>query len=215
MSCTPDTLPASFLTLSYTETSKGVACLDGMYTFHILFAYICVAAGIFAFLARAIPPLKRYHKYFGMIFMISMYFTEGSAILIFNTGLPRAIIIFLSIMLFSMSIGYFTIKIHQARFQSKVLRLADQIQDQNPGETVSGLTKKATNRLMNEAKPWYKRAFSLKALHGYLMTLAWYQMAGRAGVTNPFDSWEQCYVYPVYKEQGDNGELVLYPPITD
>eukprot|EP00012_Vannella_robusta_P002831 CAMPEP_0206187480 /NCGR_PEP_ID=MMETSP0166-20121206/3025_1 /ASSEMBLY_ACC=CAM_ASM_000260 /TAXON_ID=95228 /ORGANISM="Vannella robusta, Strain DIVA3 518/3/11/1/6" /LENGTH=57 /DNA_ID=CAMNT_0053603067 /DNA_START=453 /DNA_END=622 /DNA_ORIENTATION=+ len=40
-------------------------------------------------------------------------------------------------------------------------------------------------------------------------------MAGRAGVTNPFDSWEQCYVYPVYKELGDNGELVLYPPITD
>jgi len=213
MSCTPNELPAGFLTLDYTETSKGVACISGMYAAHIIFAYVCVAAGFIALLSRIIPRLKWLHKYAGITFMLSMYFVEGSSILIFNTGLPRAIIVFLTIMLFTMTLGYSSIKIHQEIFKQRVYKLADEIQDKS--ESVTATLKKAERELLSKPRRWYQRLISFKAVHGYLMVIAWYQMAGRAGVTNPFTSWEQCYVYPVYKELGDDGELVLYPGITD
>merc|ERR1712100_714488 len=146
-----------------------------------------------------IPPLKKNHKYSGLIFMLVMYFTEGSSILIYNTGLPRAIIFFLTLMLVSMTIGFIAIR----------------IQKNHPKETVSELLDLANQEMKERPRKWYERLFSFKALHGYFMTLAWYQMAGRAGVTNPFDSWEHCYVYPVYKDLGDNGELVLLPGVSD
>jgi len=210
-----DEYPETFLTLSVTETENGVACIDGMYVAHVILAYICVISGAFALIARVIPPLKKYHKYGGRIFMITMYFVEGSAILIFNTGLPRAIILFLSIMLFSMVIGYCTIRFRQERIEKQIKLEADKLQSVNSSMTVSQLLDSAKYNVINKPKTWYNRLLSLKAIHGYFMTLAWYQMAGRAGVTNPFDSWDHCYVYPVYKQLGSNGELVLLPGITD
>merc|ERR1711934_656869 len=164
-----------------------------------------------------IPKLKPIHKYAGITFMLSMYFVEGSSILIYNTGLPRAIIIFLAIMLITMVSGYSAIKVHQVKFQTKVNKLADELSEEKDYSLtkVSELLKMAKEELLSRPRKWYERLFSLKALHGYLMTLAWYQMAGRAGVTNPFNSWEHCYVYPVCKELGENGELILYSGITD
>lgn len=215
MSCSPTDFPSSFLTQTLTETNRGVACIDWMYWVHISLAYICVASGLFALISRIIPPLKKYHKYSGLIFMLVMYFTEGSSILIYNTGLPRAIIFFLTLMLVSMTIGFIAIRIHQNRYQKKLILKADEIQKNHPKETVSELLDLANQEMKERPRKWYERLFSFKALHGYFMTLAWYQMAGRAGVTNPFDSWEHCYVYPVYKDLGDNGELVLLPGVSD
>lgn len=215
MSCTPESLPEAFLTTSYTETEDGVACMTTAYVAHIVLAYVCVLAGIIALLSRVIKPIKRFHTAAGLTFILTMYFVEGSATLIFNTGLPRAIIIFLSLMLVSMVSGIIAIKAHKQRFRNAVLEKADELQRSKEKDslTVSELTSLAEKQLLERPRSWKERLFSLKALHGYLMTFAWYQMAGRAGVTNPFD-WEKCFAYPVYKNVGSNGELVLIPGIT-
>ena len=215
MNCTtPTDFPQDFLTLSVTETDRGVACIDELYYAHVLLAYVCVAAGAFALICRLVNRLKPYHRYAGLVFMLVMYFVEGSAILIFNTGLPRAIIFFLSLMLFSMTIGFCIIRAHQLKFQKNVLKIADTLPLEKD-EKISQLLNRARVEVLNTPRKWYQRLFSLKAAHGYLMAVAYYQMAGRAMVTNPFTSWEHCYVYPVYKELGSNGELVLLPGITE
>jgi hypothetical protein len=214
MNCTPSTFPPDFLTNSVTETENGVACIDWVYFIHIITAYICVAAGGVALVCRVVPPWKRFHRYAGLVFMLTMYYTEGSATLIYNTGLPRAIIFFLTLMVFCMTIGFAVIKVAQQRFQNAVMKVVDQLPAEK-GEKVSHLMARATAEVASVPRTWYQRLFSLKALHGYLMSVAYYQMAGRAMVTNPVASWDHCWVYPVSKELGPNGELVLLPGISE
>lgn len=215
MSCSPDVFPKDFLTTSVTETSQGVACISGMYYAHLTLAYIVVVVGALALLTRVVPRWRRFHSFFGLSFMVVMYFTEGSAMLIFNTGLPRAIIFFLSLMLVSMTVGFCAIRAHLVRRRTRVLACAEQLQSQRDHTVpIRELMQDAEEHLGKEPRTWRQRLFSLKALHGYFMALAWYQMAGRAMVVNPFAPYDGCYAYPVYKTLGDDGQLVLLPAVT-
>merc|ERR1712137_509152 len=215
MSCTPDVLPKDFLTTSITETSKGVACISAMYYAHLMLAYLVVLAGALALITRVVPQWRRYHSFFGLSFMLIMYFTEGSGMLIFNTGLPRAIIFFLTLMLVSMTSGFCAIRAHIKRRREQVLARAEQLQSRQDNTPLRELVKEAGEQLSQQPRTWRQRLFSLKALHGYLMALAWYQMAGRAMVVNPFASYDGCYAYPVYKSLGEDGELGLLPPVSE
>ena len=215
MNCTPNYFPPDFLTDSLTETSYGVACISGMYVAHLFCAYVSVLAGFLALVARAVPRLRPFHKYPGGLFMIIIYFAEGSAMLIFNTGLPRAIIFFLTLMLVSMTVGYCAIRPYQAQVRNKVILQADLLQQEDPSVPLSKQLQIATEMVREEPRSWFQRLFSLKAVHGYFMTLAWYQMAGRAMVVNPFDGFRGCFAYPVYKNLGSNGELVLLPEVSE
>eukprot|EP01113_Clastostelium_recurvatum_P022459 TRINITY_DN2681_c0_g1_i2.p1 TRINITY_DN2681_c0_g1~~TRINITY_DN2681_c0_g1_i2.p1 ORF type:complete len:316 (+),score=74.86 TRINITY_DN2681_c0_g1_i2:218-1165(+) len=219
-------LPSTFFTYDKTESFSKISCLAWMYPLHILCAYILVLAGIVALLTRLIPRFKWLHVYAGRTFMMTMYFTEGSSILIYNTGLPRAIAGFMCIMLFTMTTGFGIIRYVQTRFAKDTLTRADELFDQyasasalspaSGGETrpmkqqrPSELVAVACDQLLNAPRPWHKRFFSLKALHGLLMTIAWYQMAGRAMVTNPAKDWKGCWTYPAIKDF--NGTVTLVP----
>ena len=48
-----------------------------------------------------------------------------------------------------------------------------------------------------------RRLFSLKGIHGMVMTVSWLNIAGRLFVTNPVENF-QCYTYPVYKQVTNN-----------
>ena len=98
-----------------TRSNSKVSCLTWMYPIHIIFAYLVVIAGILALLSRVIHPMKRYHYIFGQAFLIFMYWAMGSSLLIYNTGLPVAIIYFFLVMLISLTVGWIAIKIHKKR----------------------------------------------------------------------------------------------------
>jgi len=147
--------------------------------------------------------------------MLSMYFAEGSSLLIFNTGLPRAIMFFLGLMLVTMTIGFVAIRVRNVRLEKQILEVADELPKISVDMKVSEQLAEARAQVLNAPRTWFQRLFSLKALHGYMMTVAFYQMAGRAMVTNPVESWEGCWAYPVDKTLGENGELVLVPGITE
>lgn len=48
-------------------------------------------------------------------------------------------------------------------------------------------------------KSFGDRFFSLRMLHGLLLSFSWAQMVGRIFVTNPFTSFNGCWTYPAYK----------------
>jgi hypothetical protein len=139
-------------------------------------AYLEVLSGVLALLSRAIPKLHPYHIYFGRTFMMAMYFTSASSILIHNTGMPRSIIFFMTLMFFSMTIGFGVIRFAQQRFQNDLITKADEILIQNEGKYLSSASELLNQAMteMNETPiTWKQRLFSLKALHGLLMTIAW------------------------------------------
>jgi hypothetical protein len=139
-------------------------------------AYLEVLSGALALLSRAIPRLHPYHIYFGRTFMMAMYFTSASSILIHNTGMPRSIIFFMTLMFFSMTIGFGVIRFAQQRFQNDMIKKADEILKQNNGKydsSASDLMSQAMSEMDEMPMTWKQRLFSLKALHGLLMTIAW------------------------------------------
>lgn len=104
-------------------------------------------------------------------------------------------------MLFCMTIGFAVIRFAQGRFADAVLRRADQlaVTDNVAVKLPSELVAAARTDLLNAPRTWQQRFLSLKSLHGLLMTMAWWQMAGRAGITNPAADWKGCYTYPALK----------------
>jgi hypothetical protein len=204
-------LPPTFFSNSSTEAFSKVMCIAWMYPIHIALAYLLVAAGAGALVSRVVPQLKWTHVYFGRTFLLTMLFAEGSAMLITNTGLPRSIIGFFVIMLVSISLGFLLIRTAQSRFADAALRRADELGDEKRfvGAKPSELVAAARQELLNAPRPWHKRFLSLKSAHGFLMTLAWWQMAGRAFVTNPADDFKGCYTYPAIKSL--DGSIRLVP----
>lgn len=209
----PTTLPPTFFSNSSTESFSKVSCIAWMFPVHIALAYLLVASGVGALVSRVVPQFKHTHVYFGRTFLLTMLFCEGSAMLITNTGLPRSIIGFFVIMLVSVSLGFLLIRTAQARFADATLRRADELFLANSKQFVdakpSELVAAARQDLLTAPRPWHSRFLSLKSAHGFLMTLAWWQMAGRAFVTNPATDFKGCYTYPAIKSP--DGEIRLVP----
>jgi len=209
------------LTLSYDLTAAydGVSCIKEVYPLHIILAYIVTISGIGAILSRIKRKYHIYHMWFGRVFLIALMWTAASSTLIYNTGLPKPIIVFLLIMFIALTIGYAAIKIEQGRFHAALLKRVDTHFSSLPHNSnkvsnnllVSEVMEEET-LIMEESLTWKERFLSLKALHGGCMVVAWYQMFGRAAVTNPFHEF-RCWTYPVAKN-GTEG-LIQYLPAHD
>eukprot|EP00457_Paulinella_chromatophora_P013836 gb/GEZN01014185.1/.p1 GENE.gb/GEZN01014185.1/~~gb/GEZN01014185.1/.p1 ORF type:complete len:280 (-),score=17.81 gb/GEZN01014185.1/:129-944(-) len=155
--------------MDYTESMGNVSCVAWIYPLHIAFAYVVILSGLGAMITRVLSSAKWLHVWFGRIFMVAYYYATWTSILIYKTGLPRAIIVFMTVMFNALAIGYFAIKFHQG------------------------------GNYEDPKRTWRQRYFSWKSLHGSMMFIAWWQMAGRAGVTNVFFQFE-CDTIPVYKD---------------
>lgn len=201
-----------------------------MYAVHIALAYISVFAGAAALVSqenkflkqkshagpqvtRIFPQFQWLHVHFGRTWMMTMYFTAASSLLIYTTGLPRSIIGFMTIMYFSKTISFGIIRFAQARFAASVVKKADEIYAKQGGakQRPSEIMEQALIEIVTAPKTWRQRFFSLKAAHGYLMTLSWFMMAGRLLVTNPATAWNGCWTYPAIKDVTGSGKIELVP----
>jgi hypothetical protein len=63
-----------------------------------------------------------------------------------------------------------------------------------------------------DSKTFSARFFSWKALHGFTMAFAWYQMLGRSMVTNPM-KFEGCWTYPAFKVENSDDAATFVPPV--
>jgi hypothetical protein len=188
---------------SCTKAFSKIMCVEEVFPLHIIFAYLIMISGIGAFITRI--RWTYLHSWFGISFIIFMLWCTGTSLLIFTTGLPRFVIASFVIMGIALTIGIYAIKIHKIQYQKMLNQQIDQM------ETVNNRLNAAIKQIEENPRSWQKRLFSWKALHGYCMAIAWYQIAGRLFVTNPFKDWHGCFTYPAYKELDENGHLVPLP----
>eukprot|EP00009_Paramoeba_aestuarina_P009472 CAMPEP_0201531522 /NCGR_PEP_ID=MMETSP0161_2-20130828/47917_1 /ASSEMBLY_ACC=CAM_ASM_000251 /TAXON_ID=180227 /ORGANISM="Neoparamoeba aestuarina, Strain SoJaBio B1-5/56/2" /LENGTH=266 /DNA_ID=CAMNT_0047934483 /DNA_START=16 /DNA_END=813 /DNA_ORIENTATION=+ len=208
--------PVPMTDLSYTQVESRYNCSEAVYYLHITLAYLIILFGILAFISRLVPRLQPYHVWFGRGFLVAMYWEFGTAMLIHNTGLPLAILIFFLFLLIGMSIGWLVIRVHQANMQEEAEKRVDQKLKENKDlladSSVSELVAEAKTEIA-DSKTLMQRFFSLKALHGFCMAFAWYQLFGRAFTVNPGDDFS-CYTYPAYKRPEDHDDQI-YVPLED
>eukprot|EP01080_Neovahlkampfia_damariscottae_P008306 gene8306-130_t len=281
-STTNSTIPPSVFTHDYTYVQGAWMCIAWMYPIHIGFAYLVALMGIGAFITRVIKPIMFLHVWFGRLFMIFMFCTMASSLVIFNTGLPTAIMVFFVLLTIGQSVGWLAIKIHQMIMEKKALAIVQKkiitmmangtkitdfekvataklqevstegeygteakernsISDNNSNDGSSAdeekkdLGEKGENGEKGEihenvedkvesigtnafnlqkeigiakgqiagSKGFFGRFFSLKSLHALGMFVAWWNIFGRAAVTNPA-KWDGCWSYPAYKDTTGN-----------
>lgn len=189
------------LGLDLTYAFSSYSCIQWVYPLHILSAYLLVAIGVFALASRVIPYLKQWHATFGRAFMIVMYWGYGTSILIHNTGLPLAIIVFMLTKLVALCTGWLAIKRWKSNRESDLTdRIAANVKEEM---SVNGLSyrevvAKQKESMESERTSFASRFLTWKSLHGMLMTYAWFTMVGRTGVTNPA-KFEGCRTYPAFK----------------
>ncbi|PRP74858.1 hypothetical protein PROFUN_09558 [Planoprotostelium fungivorum] len=208
----PQSSTMADLTLGFdrTEAFDSVLCLSQVYPLHITTAYLATLSGIFAIATRIIPRFHSLHRWFGRAFLISLLWASGSSILIINHGLPKIIILFLALMLVFLTIGVIVISIDQARYQKELRRrVDDHFATKGHLDLSVSQVESLLAQEMKAEKTWTQRLFSLKALHGACMVVAWYQMFGRAAVTNPYKEEYKCWTYPVAKN--GTGDLHYLP----
>eukprot|EP00698_Gefionella_okellyi_P004175 TRINITY_DN13894_c0_g1_i1.p1 TRINITY_DN13894_c0_g1~~TRINITY_DN13894_c0_g1_i1.p1 ORF type:complete len:317 (-),score=55.30 TRINITY_DN13894_c0_g1_i1:1017-1967(-) len=187
---------------AYTYVFNRFSCITWMYPIHIAFAYLVVASGLLALLARIIPLLKPYHSLFGRLYVIFMLWCMASSLLIHNAGLPFPIIISFLYLLGGITFGWISIYIHIRRFEANLWkRLEYSLKEAlSFGAHVDlAALRQAEIRNIVDNKSFVQRLFSLKALHGIMFAFSWAQMLGRTVVTNPGRSWSGCWSYPAYK----------------
>lgn len=192
--------------LTFTYADGKYSCVAWVYYLHIALAYLVTLFGLLAFLTRFGSRYHWLHVWFGRGFMVGMYWAMGTALLIHNTGLPLPIIVFFIIMLTSLSIGWIAIKFHSAQMEQKAFKNVSANLANREEKDIDLAALVTTEKIrIAESKSFVDRFFSYKALHGWTMALAWYQMAGRLIITNP-DPAPGCWTYPAFKAEYPGGD---------
>lgn len=222
---TNNTLPASIFTAEYTFAYGSYFCLKWMYPIHISFAYLVGIVGILAFVTRMFNRLKFLHTWFGRLFVIFMFCTMATSLMIYNTGLPTAIMVFFFLLTIGLSVGILSIKLHMMLLEKQALKMVqEKITKLLKGEVINSEEKLSEMDDLNPEKRGIMNVFNLeneinlakgiivnskgvlerfisfKALHGLGMFVAWWNIFGRILVTNPMIWLEHgCYTYPAHK----------------
>lgn len=187
------------LSLDYTYHFSKYSCVKSFYFLHVIACWVIFLAGIGCMMSRVIPLFKWAHAWCGRIFVLSMLWSTGFSMLIHNTGLPLGVLISFVWCIGGLTAGWVVIKVHEERMQRKALKNLE-------ANIASGLAS-ATNleKAINvekgkiaSRKSCKERMLSLKALHGSLMFMSWYNIAGRIFASNQSGDFN-CYTYPVYK----------------
>eukprot|EP01129_Flabellula_baltica_P013206 TRINITY_DN6091_c0_g1_i1.p1 TRINITY_DN6091_c0_g1~~TRINITY_DN6091_c0_g1_i1.p1 ORF type:complete len:264 (-),score=40.36 TRINITY_DN6091_c0_g1_i1:48-839(-) len=204
------TFPPSLTDMSYTYAFSRWICIDWMYPLHILTAYFVVFMGVLSFVSRLIPQVMFLHVWFGRLYMIVMYWSISSSILIHTAGMSMSIIISFAILLSSLTLGWIAIKVWNIFNEREVMREAERLINSQDKRNEINLEEIYDEARANhfQKKTYWERVFSFKTLHGALMAIGWWQLAGRAMVTDPFTGFDGCYTYPAVYE---NGTLQLLP----
>jgi len=198
---TDHTQSSSFYSAKYTSSYNKYSCIEEFYYIHVTCCWVTFLSGVFCVLARLIRQIKWLHAWFGRLYILAMLFSTASSLLINNEGLPLAVLVNFAYCMSFLAIGWFIVIIYRQNMD----RIATDIAMQRIS---SNLTKGATDstRIINaikgelaDSRSFSQRMFSLKTLHGLLMTVSWVNIAGRIPFSNPGGLKFACYTYPAYK----------------
>eukprot|EP00567_Pseudictyota_dubia_P004344 CAMPEP_0197433386 /NCGR_PEP_ID=MMETSP1175-20131217/1277_1 /TAXON_ID=1003142 /ORGANISM="Triceratium dubium, Strain CCMP147" /LENGTH=336 /DNA_ID=CAMNT_0042961745 /DNA_START=229 /DNA_END=1239 /DNA_ORIENTATION=+ len=206
----------SYYTADYTYSYDKYSCVRTFYFVHIAFNYVIFVSGILAMLTRILPPrFKAYHSWCGRTYILSMLWSTCASLLMNNTGLPLATLISFATCMVGLTVGWIIIilykanveaaarKVVQRRLKERILAsrgkkvAEEEVGAESDDVDLAAMTNEARTEIL-EARTWYQRYFSLKALHGILFFASWFQIAGRIFAT-PVSGEYWCETYPVYK----------------
>lgn len=161
--------PSSVYTLDYTYAHSAYSCVAFVFPIHLMFAYFLDIFGILCFITRVFERYKKWHWICGRIYLLSLLWCVGSALLIHNHGTNMIILIAMLCMIIATTIGYSAITLH-----------------------------KYNKPEVDVHKNAYQRFFSWKTLHGVCMAFAWWTSFGRTLTHRPLQ-WTKCYTQPALK----------------
>lgn len=193
--------PNSTVDLTYTYHMSKYSCVREFYYIHMFMVYVVFIAGILCFLTRLWAPIKFLHPWFGKLYVSGMIIATACSMLIHNEGLPTGVVVSFVVCLFSMCFGYLVIKLHENQMMDKALRLVGEwTRSGKIDPAVYGVEKaiKEAKGVIALSKDAMERVISLKAAHGLLMLMSWFNIAGRIGVTSINPEFT-CFSYPGYK----------------
>jgi len=165
---------------------------------------------------RTSDKLTYLHPWFGRAYILSMFWSTATSLLIHNTGLPLATLISFAAVIGGLTIGWIVILAYKQKMNSNATQLVQQklVEGTKEGKTLdpNRIDLKAMHEAamteLNDAKTFWQRMISLKTLHGVLFFVSWFQIAGRMFASNQSGDFT-CYTYPVYKPidtaEGDYG----------
>ena len=192
----------SLVDLNFTYSYSKYSCIKEFYFIHLTLCYFVLLSGIACFITRLYPPIKWLHVWFGRIYIISMLLTTASSLLIHNTGLPGSTLIAFAFTLCGMSLGWIIIKFYQSQIRKIATNLVEESIKQmkiidNKTFNLEQLYNDKLIQYLNH-RNWKQRYFSLKTVHGVLMTLSIFGIIGRIFASDQSGNFT-CYTYPVYK----------------
>jgi uncharacterized membrane protein len=182
---------------SYTYVNDKLTCLSSAYHVHVIFCDLAFAAGVLAMLSRLLPPwLKWVHRWFGVLYVISMLFIMGSSLIIHNEGLPVATLVSFVWVLGGLSLGWVAALVHKHFVEVEAVRRVER-RVQTEGVTSVGLAAMLAEEraAFAASKGFAARILSTKALHGAFMFTSWINIAGRIFASNQSGGFT-CYSYP-------------------
>jgi hypothetical protein len=187
--------------LTYTYHESKYSCVAQFFFIHLFLNYVIYIGGMLCFLTRLVPQLKWMHAFLGRVYITAMALSTVSALLIHNTGLALGVLLAFVWVLGGMIFGWFIIKQHQNQMTTRGLELVEQWlkEEKMAGRSLMVALADAKDQI-SRAKTWVQRFISYKAAHGILMTLSWFNIAGRFLATGAPEMEFTCYTYPVYKQ---------------
>ena len=190
----------SFTNPNYTFHFDKYSCVREFYFIHVTFCYLVFLSGLFCLITRLVPRVYFMHVWFGRIYILSMLWATATSLLIHNTGLPLAVLLSFVWVMLGLTIGWILIKFHQEQMQSKaaenlkllILKIGLQANDDMNRLLLQEKIKIATG------KSFAQRVLSLKAAHGLLMFISWFNIMGRIFASDQSGQFT-CHTYPAYK----------------
>lgn len=185
--------------LTYTYHMGKFSCIYEFYFIHIWLNRVIYYGGMVCFLSRLVPQLKFMHAFMGRVYISAMVLSTAAAMVIHNTGLALGVLVAFVWVLGGMILGWFIIQLHQNQMNSLAIDLVDKWIKENTlgGRSLAEALNEAKMQV-SKAKTWTQRFVSYKAAHGILMTLSWFNIAGRFWASE-VDTEFACYTYPYYK----------------
>ena len=229
-----DTLPDDTRhTLDYTYSLDRWSCVRQMYFVHLVCVYLVFFSGLFCLASRLLASLHPWHALGGRLYILSMLWCMGSALVIHNVGLPEGVLVSFFILLVGVTGGWACVKVHQGQMQAVVGRRVDGmvvrwgedvVRDTvervkvSPPTPLAAMMTKARHEIISE-RGVAARIFSYKAAHGALMFMSWVNIAGRIISSNQSGDFA-CYTYPVYKQLDSPhfkglDQTLTYVPVRD
>jgi hypothetical protein len=187
--------------LEYTVSWSKISCWSPMYFAHIFFCYIIVIAAFGCFITRMHSKLMPYHAWFGRVYIMSMYWTTATSLLVHNTGLPVGVLISFLWVLGGMTVAWILICIHRDCMEKAATkRVSERLAAGDPsvkGRPLDELIAEAKGQIAAE-KTILQRIFSLKASHGALMFMSFMNIFGRIFASDQSGGFT-CHTVPYFK----------------